>query len=128
MDILTLAIAKNKFGFTESRKAELVTNVLNTLNENIDVNVVPLVQTATDASTSAAASAKLSEESAVQCASSALTAQKNATNAEALANEAKSHAQAMAGTFDFTGYLRYMIVDEIPEEQENGVIYIVQAD
>lgn len=93
--------------FTEEDKAELVTNVLNTLKEYIDVNVVPLVQTAVDAST---ASATLAE------------------NAKTSANEAKAHAQAMAGTFDFTGYLRYMIVDEIPEEQENGVIYIVQAD
>ena len=31
----------------------------------------------------------------------------------------------MAGTFDFTGYLRYQIVNAAPETYDEGVLYIV---
>ena len=41
------------------------------------------------------------------------------------ARVAQECAQAMAGTFDFTGYLRYQIVDAAPETYDEGVLYIV---
>ena len=41
------------------------------------------------------------------------------------ARVAQECAQAMAGTFDFTGYLRYQIVDAAPEAYDEGVLYIV---
>lgn len=49
----------------------------------------------------------------------------SAANAEQSATIAQECAQAMAGTFDFTGYLRYQIVDAAPETYEKGVLYIV---
>ena len=45
--------------------------------------------------------------------------------AEQHARVAQECAQAMAGTFDFTGYLRYQIVDAAPETYDEGVLYIV---
>lgn len=49
----------------------------------------------------------------------------SAANAEQSATIAKECAQAMAGTFDFTGYLRYQVVDTAPETYEEGVLYLV---
>ena len=45
--------------------------------------------------------------------------------AEQHARVAQECAQAMAGTFDFTGYLRYQIVNAAPETYDEGVLYIV---
>ena len=45
--------------------------------------------------------------------------------AEQHARVAQECAQAMAGTFDFTGYLRYQIVAAAPETYDEGVLYIV---
>ena len=45
--------------------------------------------------------------------------------AEQHARVAQECAQAMAGTFDFTGYLRYQIVDAAPATYDEGVLYIV---
>lgn len=56
---------------------------------------------------------------------SAASAAESATNAQKLAEQAAGHAQAMAGTFDFTGYLRYQMVEKPPEAYEEGVLYIV---
>ena len=49
----------------------------------------------------------------------------SAANAEQSATIAQECAQAMAGTFDFTGYLRYRVVDTAPETYEEGVLYLV---
>lgn len=49
----------------------------------------------------------------------------SAANAEQSATIAQECAQAMAGTFDFTGYLRYQVVDAAPETYEEGVLYLV---
>lgn len=49
----------------------------------------------------------------------------SAANAERSATIAQECAQAMAGTFDFTGYLRYKVVDAAPETYEEGVLYLV---
>lgn len=75
-------------------------------------------KTAEDAATASAASAQESASHNAACAESA-------ANAETSAKAAAGHAQAMAGTFDFTGYLRYQIVEQAPETYEEGVLYIV---
>lgn len=49
----------------------------------------------------------------------------SAANAEQSAKIAQECAQAMAGTFDFTGYLRYKVVNAAPETYEEGVLYLV---
>lgn len=49
----------------------------------------------------------------------------SAANAEQSATIAQECAQAMAGTFDFTGYLRYKVVDAAPVTYEEGVLYLV---
>lgn len=51
----------------------------------------------------------------------------NITKVTEAAQTASNCAQAMSGTYDFTGYLRYQIVSDVPaaEDQEDGVLYIV---
>lgn len=41
------------------------------------------------------------------------------------AQTAQECAQAMAGTFDFTGYMRYRVVTELPEQQDDNVLYLI---
>ena len=41
------------------------------------------------------------------------------------AQTAQDCAQAMAGTFDFTGYMRYRVVTELPEQQDDNVLYLI---
>lgn len=67
------------------------------------------------------------EEAAKASAASATAAEQSALTAEQSAKTAEECAQAMAGTFDFTGYLRFQIVDEAPETYEDGVLYIVSS-
>lgn len=67
------------------------------------------------------------EEAAEASAASATAAEQSSLAAEQSAKTAEECAQAMAGTFDFTGYLRYKIVDEAPETYEDGVLYIVSS-
>ena len=55
----------------------------------------------------------------------AQVAEQHARVAEQHARVAQECAQAMAGTFDFTGYLRYQIVNAAPETYDEGVLYIV---
>ena len=55
----------------------------------------------------------------------ARVAEQHARVAEQHAQVAQECAQAMAGTFDFTGYLRYQIVNAAPETYDEGVLYIV---
>ena len=57
--------------------------------------------------------------------SAAGEAEQHARVAEQHARVAQECAQAMAGTFDFTGYLRYQIVNAAPETYDEGVLYIV---
>ena len=52
-------------------------------------------------------------------------AEQHARVTEQHARVAQECAQAMAGTFDFTGYLRYQIVNAAPETYDEGVLYIV---
>ena len=55
-------------------------------------------------------------------------AESTQTAASAAAKEAQTAqecAQAMAGTFDFTGYMRYRVVTELPERQDDNVLYLI---
>ena len=55
----------------------------------------------------------------------ARTAQTAASAAASSAQTAQECAQAMAGTFDFTGYMRYQMVTELPERQDDNVLYLI---
>ena len=55
----------------------------------------------------------------------ARTAQTAASTAAQCAQTAQDCAQAMAGTFDFTGYMRYRVVTELPEQQDDNVLYLI---
>lgn len=64
-------------------------------------------------------------QAATAAASSAQTAQTAASAAASSAQTAQDCAQAMAGTFDFTGYMRYRVVTELPEQQDDNVLYLI---
>ena len=82
-------------------------------------------QTAQTAASAAASSAQTAQTAASAAASSAQTAQTAASAAASSAQTAQDCAQAMAGTFDFTGYMRYRVVTELPEQQDDNVLYLI---
>ena len=77
------------------------------------------------AATAAARDAQTAQTAASAAASSAQTAQTAASAAASSAQTAQDCAQAMAGTFDFTGYMRYRVVTELPEQQDDNVLYLI---
>ena len=77
------------------------------------------------AATAAARDAQTAQTAASAAASSAQTAQTAASAAASSAQNAQDCAQAMAGTFDFTGYMRYRVVTELPEQQDDNVLYLI---
>ena len=77
------------------------------------------------AATAAARDAQTAQTAASAAASSAQTAQTAASAAASSAQTAQECAQAMAGTFDFTGYVRYRVVTELPERQDDNVLYLI---
>ena len=77
------------------------------------------------AATAAAEQAESAQTAASAAAKDAQTAQTAASTAAQCAQTAKDCAQAMAGTFDFTGYMRYRVVTELPEQQDDNVLYII---
>lgn len=64
-------------------------------------------------------------QAATAAARDAQTAQTAASAAASSAQTAQDCAQAMAGTFDFTGYMRYRVVTELPEQQDDNVLYLI---
>lgn len=54
-----------------------------------------------------------------------IAASEQAESAQTAASAAARDAQAMAGTFDFTGYMRYRVVTELPEQQDDNVLYLI---
>lgn len=64
-------------------------------------------------------------QAATAAARDAQTAQTAASAAASSAQTAQDCAQAMAGTFDFTGYMRYHVVTELPEQQDDNVLYLI---
>lgn len=75
--------------------------------------------------TAQAATAAARDAQTAQTAASAQTAQTAASAAASSAQTAQDCAQAMAGTFDFTGYMRYRVVTELPEQQDDNVLYLI---
>ena len=65
------------------------------------------------------------QTAASAAAEDARTAQTAASTAAQCAQTAEDCAQAMAGTFDFTGYMRYRVVTELPEQQDDNVLYLI---
>lgn len=65
------------------------------------------------------------QTAASAAAEDARTAQTAASTAAQCAQTAQDCAQAMAGTFDFTGYMRYRVVTELPEQQDDNVLYLI---
>lgn len=78
-----------------------------------------------DAANVSAQSALDAEKQAEAAKESAAKAEEQVLLAEEQARVAKEAAQAMAGTFDYTGYLRYKIVDTQPTTYDEGVLYLV---
>lgn len=64
-------------------------------------------------------------QAATAAAEQAESAQTAASAAASSAQTAQECAQAMAGTFDFTGYMRYRVVTELPERQDDNVLYLI---
>lgn len=77
------------------------------------------------AATAAAEQAESAQTAASAAAKDAQTAQTAASTAAQCAQTAQDCAQAMAGTFDFTGYMRYRVVTELPEQQDDNVLYLI---
>ena len=72
--------------------------------------------------------AEQTENAQTAASAAARDAQTTRTAASAAASSAQTAqecAQAMAGTFDFTGYVRYRLVTELPEQQDDNVLYLI---
>lgn len=87
--------------------------------------ILSKVDGAAQAATAAAEQAESAQTAASAAAKDAHTAQTAARAAESSAQTAQECAQAMAGTFDFTGYMRYRVVTELPEQQDDNVLYLI---
>lgn len=77
------------------------------------------------AATAAARDAQTAQTAASAAARDAQTTRTAASAAASSAQTAQECAQAMAGTFDFTGYMRYRVVTELPEQQDDNVLYLI---
>lgn len=69
--------------------------------------------------------AESAQTAASAAARDAQTTRTAASAAVSSAQTAQECAQAMAGTFDFTGYMRYRVVTELPEQQDDNVLYLI---
>lgn len=69
--------------------------------------------------------AESAQTAASAAARDAQTTRTAASAAASSAQTAQECAQAMAGTFDFTGYMRYRVVTELPEQQDDNVLYLI---
>ena len=79
----------------------------------------------TDIAQAATAAAEQAESAQTAASAAAKDAQTAAGTAAQCAQTAQDCAQAMAGTFDFTGYMRYRVVTELPEQQDDNVLYLI---
>ncbi len=92
---------------------------------NVYGQILAMTTDIAQAATAAAEQAESAQTAASAAASSAQTAQTAASAAASSAQTAQECAQAMAGTFDFTGYMRYRVVTELPERQDDNVLYLI---
>lgn len=82
----------------------------------------------TDIAKAVIAASEQAESAQTAASAAARDAQTTRTAASAAASSAQTAqecAQAMAGTFDFTGYMRYRVVTELPEQQDDNVLYLI---
>lgn len=116
--------------FDRMANEELMPQLEEAYNEELTQAKAELEQLALSSETAAKeaqASAAESSDNVKKIEKHAASCAKSAAVAEASAKTAAECAQAMAGTFDFTGYLRYQIVNDEPEQYDKGVLYIVQS-
>lgn len=94
-------------------------------NEDVYGQILERAETAQTVASAAAEDARTAQTAASAAAEDARTAQTAASTAAQCAQTAQDCAQAMAGTFDFTGYMRYRVVTELPEQQDDNVLYLI---
>ena len=92
---------------------------------NVYGQILAMTTDIAQAATAAAEQAESAQTAASAAAKDAQTAQTAASAAASSAQTAQECAQAMAGTFDFTGYMRYRVVTELPERQDDNVLYLI---
>lgn len=92
---------------------------------NVYGQILAMTTDIAQAATAAAEQAESAQTAASAAAKDAQTAQTAASTAAKEAQTAQECAQAMAGTFDFTGYMRYRVVTELPEQQDDNVLYLI---
>lgn len=94
-------------------------------DEDVYGQILERADNMAQAATAAAEQAESAQTAASAAAEDARTAQTAASTAAQCAQTAQDCAQAMAGTFDFTGYMRYRVVTELPEQQDDNVLYLI---
>lgn len=94
-------------------------------DEDVYGQILERADNMAQAATAAAEQAESAQTAASAAAKDAQTAQTAASTAAQCAQTAQECAQAMAGTFDFTGYVRYRLVTELPEQQDDNVLYLI---
>lgn len=92
---------------------------------NVYGQILAMTTDIAQAATAAAEQAESAQTAASAAAKDAQTAQTAVSTAAKEAQTAQECAQAMAGTFDFTGYMRYRVVTELPERQDDNVLYLI---
>lgn len=92
---------------------------------NVYGQILAMTTDIAQAATAAAEQAESAQTAASAAAKDAQTAQTAVSTAAKEAQTAQECAQAMAGTFDFTGYMRYRVVAELPERQDDNVLYLI---
>lgn len=94
-------------------------------DEDVYGQILERADNMAQAATAAAEQAESAQTAASAAAEDARTAQTAASTAAQCTQTAQDCAQAMAGTFDFTGYMRYRVVTELPEQQDDNVLYLI---
>lgn len=92
---------------------------------NVYGQILAMTTDIAQAATAAAEQAESAQTAASAAAKDAQTTRTAASAAASSAQTAQECAQAMAGTFDFTGYMRYRVVTELPERQDDNVLYLI---
>lgn len=92
---------------------------------NVYGQILAMTTDIAQAATAAAEQAESAQTAASAAAKDAQTVQTAVSTAAKEAQTAQECAQAMAGTFDFTGYMRYRVVTELPERQDDNVLYLI---
>lgn len=92
---------------------------------NVYGQILAMTNDIAQAVIAASEQAESAQTAASAAARDAQTTRTAASAAASSAQTAQECAQAMAGTFDFTGYMRYRVVTELPEQQDDNVLYLI---